>query len=236
MLPSTCPRAASPNAGKIRNALTEGLRKKLGDFVTQLPAEEMDHAVEIAQQAYMAEKGVASYEVVELREDEESEDLLELNPYNTVPTLVDRDLVVYDPRIILEYIDERYPHPPLMPVDPVLRAQYRLAIFRMESDLYALCDDLESTPAVARKARERMIELLTQLAAEFSPREYIGEEFSLVDCTLAPILWRLDHYGVKLPERHGKQLSRYAQRLFARPAFAESLSAIEADMGQGDAG
>lgn len=179
----------------------------------------------------MAEKGVASYNVVELREDEESEDLLELNPYNTVPTLVDRDLVVYDPRIILEYIDERYPHPPLMPVDPVLRAQYRLAIFRMESDLYDLCEDLEGTPAVARKARERMTQLLTTLAAEFSPREYIGEEFSLVDCTLAPILWRLEHYNVKLPERHAKTLSRYAQRLFARPAFAESLSAVEAEMG-----
>ncbi|MBS64646.1 glutathione S-transferase N-terminal domain-containing protein [Salinisphaera sp.] len=180
----------------------------------------------------MAEKGVASYKVVELREDEESEDLLELNPYNTVPTLVDRDLVVYDPRIILEYIDERYPHPPLMPVDPVLRAQYRLAIFRMEADLYELCEDLDGTPAVARKARERMTELLTTLAADFSPREYIGEEFSLVDCTLAPILWRLEHYGVKLPPRHAKTLASYAQRLFARPAFAESLSAVEAEMGE----
>ncbi|GAB3679978.1 glutathione S-transferase N-terminal domain-containing protein [Salinisphaera aquimarina] len=183
----------------------------------------------------MAEKGVANYDIVELREDEESEDLLQLNPYNTVPTLVDRELVVYDPRIILEYIDERYPHPPLMPVDPVLRAQYRLAIFRMESDLYALCDDLESTPAVARKARERMTELLTTLATDFSARKYIGEEFSLVDCTLAPILWRLDHYQVKLPERRAKQLSSYARRLFKRPAFAESLTGIEADMGQIDA-
>jgi RNA polymerase-associated protein len=101
----------------------------------------------------------------------------------------------------------------------------------MESDLYDLCEDLDGTPAVARKARERMTQLLTTLAAEFSPREYIGEEFSLVDCTLAPILWRLEHYNVKLPERHAKTLSRYAQRLFARPAFAESLSAVEAEMG-----
>lgn len=183
----------------------------------------------------MAEKGVAGYQVVEIREDEESEDLLQLNPYNTVPTLVDRELVVYDPRIIVEYVDERYPHPPLMPVDPLLRAQYRLAIFRMEADLYTLCDDLESTPAVARKARARMTELLTTLAADFSPREYIGEEFSLVDCTLAPILWRLGHYGVKLPERHGAPLQRYAQRLFERPAFARSLSPIEADMGHAGA-
>lgn len=178
----------------------------------------------------MAEKGVASYDVVELREDEESEDLLQLNPYNTVPTLVDRDLVVYDPRIIIEYIDERYPHPPLMPVDPVLRAQYRLAIYRMEADLYPLCEDFESTPAVVRKARARMTELLTTLAADFSPKKYIGEEFSLLDCTLAPILWRLQYYDVKLPAKHGDKLTQYAQRLFERPAFAQSLSAIEADM------
>lgn len=184
----------------------------------------------------MEEKGVANYDIVELREDEENEDLLELNPYNTIPTLVDRELVVYDPRIIIEYIDERYPHPPLMPVDPVLRAQYRLAIFRMETDLYGLCDDLASTPAVARKARARMTELLTTLAADFSPREYIGEEFSLVDCTLAPVLWRLEHFQVELPERYGRRLREYAQRLFERPAFARSLSAVEAEMGPLDAG
>ncbi|WP_423821417.1 glutathione S-transferase N-terminal domain-containing protein [Salinisphaera sp. SPP-AMP-43] len=178
----------------------------------------------------MAEKGVASYDVIELREDEQSEDLLDLNPYNTVPTLVDRELVVYDPRIIIEYIDERYPHPPLMPADPVLRAQYRLAIFRMEADLYELCEDLEGTPAVARKARARMTELLTTLAAEFAPKQYIGEEFSLLDCTLAPILWRLEHYQVSLPAKHGERLEQYAARLFARPAFEASLSAMEADM------
>jgi RNA polymerase-associated protein len=178
----------------------------------------------------MAEKGVAHYDVIELRDDVECDDLLALNPYNTAPTLVDRELVVYDPRIIIEYIDERYPHPPLMPVDPVLRAQYRLAIFRIEADLYALCADLEATPAVARKARARMTELLTVLAADFAPKQYIGEEFSLVDCTLAPLLWRLAYYGVKLPARQGSKLRGYAQRLFERPAFARSISAIEAEM------
>lgn len=180
----------------------------------------------------MAEKGVASYDVVELREGEESEDLLQLNPYNSVPTLVDRDLVVYDSRIIIEYIDERYPHPPLMPVDPVQRAQYRLAIYRMEADLYSLCEEFELTPAVARKARARMTELLTTLAAGFESRKYLGEEFSLLDCTLAPILWRLQHYQVELPARHGDKLAKYAQRLFERPAFEASLSAQEADMRQ----
>lgn len=190
------------------------------------PASVHSHRVRLV----MAEKGVAQYDVVALREDEQSEDLLDLNPYNTVPTLVDRELVVYDPRIIVEYIDERYPHPPLMPVDPVLRAQYRLAIFRMEADLYALCDDLDATPAVARKARTRMTELLTTLAAEFSPKQFIGEEFSLLDCTLAPILWRLEHYRVVLPAKHGDRLEQYAARLFARPAFEASLSKLEAEM------
>ncbi len=178
----------------------------------------------------MAEKGVTHYDIIELRDEAECEDLLALNPYHTVPTFVDRELVVYDPRIIIEYIDERYPHPPLMPVDPVLRARYRLAIFRMEADLYALCTDLEASPAMARKARTRMTELLTPLAADFTPKKYIGEEFSLVDCTLAPILWRLYYYDVKLPAPKGNKLRSYAQRLFERPAFAHSVSTIEADM------
>jgi RNA polymerase-associated protein len=178
----------------------------------------------------MAEKGVANYAIVELRASEQSEDLTDLNPYHTLPTLVDRELVVYDPRIIIEYIDERYPHPPLMPVDPVARAQYRMAIFRMETDLYPLCDDLEGAPAVARKARARMTELLSPLAAEFASKRYIGAEFSLLDCTLAPLLWRLGHYKVSLPGRYGERLERYATRLFSRPAFEASLSAEEAEM------
>jgi len=184
----------------------------------------------------MAEKGVSNYNVVEIREDEESEDLLQLNPYNTVPTLVDRELVVYDPRIIVEYIDERYPHPPLMPVDPVTRAQYRLAVFRMEADLYPLFDDIEQGGGVARKARTRMTDMLTTLAADFSSRAYVGEEYSLVDCTLAPVLWRLEHYQVKLPTQQGGRLREYAQRLFQRPAFARSLSGTETDMRPADIG
>lgn len=179
----------------------------------------------------MAEKGVTHYDVVELRDDETSEDLHDLNPYHSIPTLVDRELVVYDPRIIIEYVDERYPHPPLMPVDPVARAQYRLAIHRMELDLYPLFEELEGTPAIVRKARSRLAEQLTALAAEFSPRRhYIGEEFSLLDCTLAPVLWRLSHYQIKLPSSHAERLEKYASRLFSRPAFRESLSTEELEM------
>ncbi len=178
----------------------------------------------------IAEKGVTGYDVVEIRDDQESEDLLQINPYNTVPTLVDRELVLYEPRIIIEYIDERYPHPPLMPVDPVLRAQYRMAIFRMETDLYGLCHDMAGAAATARKARARMQEMLTTLASDMSPRSTIGEEFSLVDCTLAPVLWRLDFYKVVLPPKQDKKLRSYARRLFERSAFAKSLSLVETDM------
>lgn len=178
----------------------------------------------------LAEKGITTLDVIEVREGETSDDLMHLNPYNTVPTLVDRELVVYDPRIIAEYLDERFPHPPLMPVDPVTRARYRLALLRMEAELYGLVDQLEDTPAQARKARTRLKETLAGLAAEFSPRPFVGEEFSLIDCTLAPILWRLPYYRVELPERAASKLGDYAAQLFERPAFRDSLTAAEAEM------
>jgi len=178
----------------------------------------------------LAEKGITSLDIVELREGETSDDLMHLNPYNSVPTLVDRDLVLYDPRIISEYLDERFPHPPLMPVDPVSRARYRLALYRLEQELYELVPELEGTPAQVRKARTRLKETLATLATDFAPRPFVGEEFSLVDCTFAPILWRLDHYGVELPERQGSKLRQYAERLFSRPAFRSSLTETEAEM------
>lgn len=178
----------------------------------------------------LAEKGITSLDIVELREDQNDDDLMQLNPYHTLPTLVDRDLVLYDPRIIIEYLDERFPHPPLMPVDPVTRAAYRLALFRMEQDLYAVAPDMHGTPAQVRKARGRLKETLLSLAADFSPRPYAGEEFSLVDCTFAPILWRLDYYKIQLPPKQGKKLMDYAERLFKRPAFRNSLTELESEM------
>lgn len=180
----------------------------------------------------LAEKGITSLDIVEVREGETNDDLMHLNPYNTVPTLVDRDLVVYDTRIVVEYLDERFPHPPLMPVDPVTRARYRLALLRMECDLYGLIEGLQGTPSQVRKARSRLKETLTAIAAEFSPRSYVGEEYSLIDCTLAPILWRLPHYRVELPDSAGKKLKDYAKRLFKRPAFTASLTTAEAEMKQ----
>lgn len=178
----------------------------------------------------LAEKGITSLEVVELREDQTDADLLQINPHNVLPTLVDRDLVLYDPSIIIEYLDERFPHPPLMPVDPVTRARYRLALYRMEEDLYAVAPNLHGTPSQVRKARARLKETLLALAADFSSRPYVGEEFSLVDCAFAPILWRLEEYKVQLPPKTGQKMRDYAERLFKRPAFRASLSELESEM------
>lgn len=182
----------------------------------------------------LAEKGVAGYGCVEVRGD--NEDLAAVNPYNSTPTLVDRDLVLYDTRTIIEYVDERYPHPPLMPVDPVHRARYRMAMCRFQVDLYAPGDDMNEAPATARRARRRIQEALARLASDLLPTETIGDEYSVLDCALAPILWRMDHYRLKLPAQQDRMLRDYGQGLFRREAFINSLSGCEADMRPAAAG
>jgi RNA polymerase-associated protein len=159
------------------------------------------------------------------------EDLMDLNPYHSVPTLVDRDLTLYDSRVIIEYLDERFPHPPLMPVDPVSRAKARLGLFRIESDWYSLLPDLES--GVEKKqaqARKALTESLVNSADVFAAMPYfLSEEFSLLDCSIAPILWRLPFYGVDLPA-NAKPVAEYMKRVFSRPSFQKSLSEQERDM------
>ncbi len=159
------------------------------------------------------------------------EDLIDLNPYQSLPTLVDRELVLYDSRVIFEYLEERYPHPPLMPPDPVARAQVRLALFRFERDWYPLAALLAPTPAAAdsrgtearERARRELRELVLQNAALFKSQRFVlGDECSILDVTLAPILWRLPQFGIELTGE-AESLMRYAQRLFARPAFRASL-------------
>lgn len=179
----------------------------------------------------LVEKGITNMEMVEVRLGETSEDLLDLNPYNTVPTLVDRELVLYDSRIIIEYLDERFPHPPLMPVDPVARARFRLALYRIEKDLYAQLDVMENgNQHDIRRARKLLRENLVTGADVFAARPFfLSEEFSLVDCTLAPVLWRLKHYGIELP-RQAAPILDYAERLFEREHFYDSLSDVEREM------
>ena len=165
--------------------------------------------------------------------DERPEELAELNPYNSVLTLVDRDLVLYDAQIMMEYLDERFPHPPLMPVDPVARANNRQLRYRISRDLFSICDEMDrGGDGSMASLRKNLRDHLTALAPAFTQSPYfMSEEYSLVDCCLCPLLWRLDHYGVKLPAS-ARVLGRYAERLFTRPAFRLSLSEHERELRQ----
>jgi len=178
----------------------------------------------------LAEKGI-TVEIVEVDNNHKPEDLIDLNPYNTVPTLVDRELVLYDPRAIMEYLDERFPHPPLMPVDPVSRARTRLALYRIEHDWYDLTQALESRgEKTASKARKQLRDSLTSSAEVFAAKPFfLSDEFSLVDASILPILWRLQHYEVELP-RQAKAVMDYAKRMFERESFQASLSETEREM------
>ena len=153
------------------------------------------------------------------------EDLLELNPYGSTPTMVDRDLVLYDSRIIMEYLDERFPHPPLHPMDPVSRARARMLVHRIDQDWYSLLDEIEkSADKKAAKPKKMLRESLVSAIPVFSAKPYfLSDEFSLVDCTLAPLLWRLPMLGIDLPKQ-ADVIKAYAARLFEREGFQASLS------------
>jgi len=177
----------------------------------------------------LAEKGI-TVEIIDV-DNEKPEDLIDLNPYNTVPTLVDRELVLYDPRAIMEYLDERFPHPPLMPVDPVSRARTRLALYRIEQDWYDLVPALESKgEKTSSKARKQLRDSLTASAEVFAAKPFfLSDEFSLVDASIIPILWRLTRYRIELP-RQAKPVLDYAARMFARESVRASLSEAEREM------
>ncbi len=159
------------------------------------------------------------------------EDLLDLNPYGSVPTLVDRELVLYNSRVIMEYLEERFPHPPLMPVGPVLRAQTRLALFQVEHDWYPLVDIIETKGEKAVvKAKKDLTESIASVAEIFSAMPFfLSEDYSLVDASVAPILWRLRHYGIELP-KEANAINAYAERLFDREGFILSLTEAEREL------
>ena len=179
----------------------------------------------------LAEKSI-NVDIVNVEGSNLPEDLLDLNPYNSVPTLVDRDLVLYDSRVIIEYLDERFPHPPLMPVDPVTRAQFRLALFRIERDWYTLAEQIEDAVERKRstKARKIIRESILSSVEVFRARPFfLSDEYSLVDCSISPILWRLPFYGVELPSQ-ARPIQDYMERVFARRAFEDSLTELEREM------
>ena len=175
----------------------------------------------------LAEKNI-NIEIATVIGNDLPEDLMDLNPYHTVPTLVDRDLTLYDSRVIIEYLDERFPHPPLMPVDPVMRAQFRLALFRIETDWYSLAEEAESGVEykLGTKSRKLLRESILQSTELFAAKPYfLSEEFSLVDATIAPILWRLPMYGIDLGSA-AEPIEAYMQRVFARQSFQNSLTEL----------
>jgi len=179
----------------------------------------------------LAEKNI-NIEIANVPGPELPEDLMDLNPYHTVPTLVDRDLTLYDSRVIIEYLDERFPHPPLMPVDPVTRAQFRLALFRIETDWYSLAEESETNGdgKLSAKSRKLLRESILQSTEIFGARtHFLADEFSLVDCTIAPLLWRLPVYGIELGSE-AEAIEDYMQRVFSRRSFQQSLTELEQEM------
>jgi stringent starvation protein A len=159
------------------------------------------------------------------------EDLLELNPNGTSPTFVERDLVLYDSRIIMEYLDERFPHPPLHQMDPVSRANARMIIKRIDQDWYTQLDEiLISGEKKSSRAKKLLRESILSAEPIFAARPYfMSDEFSLIDCVVAPLLWRLPSIGIDVTST-SEVIANYTQRIFNRPAFKSSLSEAEKEM------
>ncbi|MFL2549458.1 MAG: glutathione S-transferase N-terminal domain-containing protein [Gammaproteobacteria bacterium] len=171
------------------------------------------------------------FNVVNVNQSDNNEDLIALNPNNSTPTFVDRNLVLYESRVIMEYLDERFPHPPLMPVDPVIRAKTRMVLHYIEKDLYGLLDDLKSSGEKKSSAAKLKLEENLMLSLNFlqGSKFFLSDDFSIIDCSIAPILWRLPEYGIELP-KSGKPILKYADRIFKRQSFFENLSEQEEEI------
>tara|TARA_Y100000758_G_scaffold18113_1_gene12726 strand:+ start:657 stop:1259 length:603 start_codon:yes stop_codon:yes gene_type:complete len=179
----------------------------------------------------LAEKGILT-EITNVDGSVVPEDLMALNPYVSLPTLIDRELVLYDSRVIVEYLDERYPHPPLMPVSPVERAKLRLGLVTIERDFVepAVALDLVLGTRVENAHRKKLKSLLTSSADLFGiQRFFLNDDFTIVDCVIAPILWRLNLFGIELPGNQ-KSIDAYMERIFSRVAFKESMTEDEEEM------
>lgn len=173
----------------------------------------------------LAEKGVNA-EMIHVKQGETNKDLLDLNPYGTVPTLLDRDLVLYEARIIMEYLDERFPHPPLLPVYPVARAEARKMMYRIEKDWYYLMENIKAGREID-ESRQQLLQSLLNLEQVFASKPYfLSDDFSLLDCFVAPLLWRLPQLGIELPE-NTKGIEDYMKRVFKKDSFQNSLTDAE---------
>ena len=201
--------ATSP---RMRNALT--LFSSVDDVLC--------HRVRLV----LAAKGV-TYDLIPVDPQNPPEDLIDLNPYHSVPTLVERELVLYAASVVSEYLDERYPHPPLMPVDPLSRARLRLAIVRIENDWLTLVDQIEAGGRPADTARKTLRDELIKNASAFKASKFfLSPEMSLADCALAPLIWRLDSLGVQIP-KEAHFIIDYGERIFRSQGFTRSLTPEE---------
>ncbi|AKU10664.1 stringent starvation protein A [Azoarcus sp. CIB] len=173
------------------------------------------------------EKGM-DFEVIDVDLYNKPEDIAVINPYNRVPVLVDRDLVLYESNIINEYIDERFPHPQLMPPDPIMRARARQLLHTFEHELFSHIEALEKNQkGTVDKSRAHVRDQLVQLAPIFVKQKFmLGDEFSMLDVAIAPLLWRLEHYGIELPKA-AANLMKYAERIFSRQGFIDALTPSE---------
>jgi len=172
------------------------------------------------------EKGM-DFQVIDVDLFNKPEDIAVINPYNRVPVLVERELILYEPNIINEYIDERFPHPQLMPPDPIMRARARQLLHTMEKEIFSFIEPLEKNVKTADKARQQIRERLIELAPIFSKQKFmLGEDFSMLDVAIAPLLWRLDHYGIDLG-KSAAPLMKYAERIFSRQGFIDALTPSE---------
>ena len=194
------------------------------------PSDHYCHRVRIV----LAEKGISS-EMIESSKDNIDPEILELSPYATLPVLVDRDVCLFDSVTLMEYLDERFPHPPLLPVYPVLRANIRLYIKRIELDWGSRFDQLADgnlKEAQAKKVRQELKSLVVSSCALLKEKPFfMNDEFSLVDCCIAPMLWRLPSVGIEIPnDAKHKPLNLYMKRVFTMPSFIESLTELEREM------
>jgi len=190
------------------------------------PSSAQSHRVRIV----LGEKDLV-FNVENVAHGENNEDLIALNPNNTTPTFVDRNLVLYESRIIMEYLDERFPHPPLMPVDPVVRAKTRMVLHYIEKDLYGLLEDIKSSGEKKSSAAKENLKNNLLLSLDFlqGKKYFLSDDFSIVDCSMAPILWRLPEYEIELP-KSAAPILKYADRLFQRGSFIENLSEQEEEI------
>jgi stringent starvation protein A len=193
------------------------------------PVDAASHALRFA----LAEKGLLPA-IIDVEPPDVPEDLLDINPFGSVPTLVDRELVLYEPVVALEYLDERHPHPPLGPQEPAGRAQLRQAALRLGRDWYTPLAVLEGRADRREReaARTRLREGVIAGAELFRPSGYfLTESFTLLDCLVVPVLWRLGRHGIELPSDL-PGVRRYLAKVAARPAFLRSLTAREKEFSQ----